>query len=665
MLVCSPHQQQLLLPSLQYSVSIRRRRNCSTKTNLLYFFVPNTTPHRKPFLLHSSSLLNQSAQVSDNDNNRGSNQQILREHNARTRALLLRHLSDEQSTTRDDVEEAQTIPEPLQEEEDKMTEEEKVNLMEMSLVKRRSPQFAGSIYLQSRVGPEGRNSPPPLNRLFRRGAIDIDDDKMLMRALEIRRKVTVEIFKEAMRAGRFRITFSTNLVSRLPDFIDHIMIQAASLKRLPEFSHSTFNIRAKTVIHNSNVIPLIRCLKQNSLKYPQIGKLICMSCENLELIRQKIEWLKTIHVKGEFLGVTLEKAGGNILQRSIQELDEVVCYLESNGVRREWMGSVVSRCPPLLGYPMEEMKARVNFYLDMGMDKKDFGTMVFDYPKALSFFTLEDMNSKVQYLREFGLSNEDVGRLLAFKPHLMGCSIEERWKPLVKYLYYLGVRRDGMRRILTLKPMVFCVDLETTIAPKVRFLQDIGVREEAIGNMLVKFPPLLTYSLYKKIRPVVIFLIAKAGVTKEDIGKVIALGPELLGCSIVNKLEINVKYFLSLGIPLHLLGEMIADFPMLLRYSLDVLRPKYSYLRRTMVRPLQDLIEFPRFFSYSLDGRIIPRHKVLVENRINFKLRYMLASSDEEFNQRVVAAVERRRKFECGVNNDSAPDFHATNCSTE
>lgn len=86
----------------------------------------------------------------------------------------------------------------------------------------------------------------------------------------------------------------------------------------------------------------------------------------------------------------------------------------------------------------------------------------------------------------------------------------------------------------------------------------------------------------------------KAGVTQKDIGKVIALDPQLVGCHIIQKLEINVKYFLSLGIHLQSLGKMVADFPMLLRYNLDVLRPKYRYLRRIMVRPLQDLIEFPR-----------------------------------------------------------------------
>ncbi|KAG0450973.1 hypothetical protein HPP92_026667 [Vanilla planifolia] len=297
---------------------------------------------------------------------------------------------------------------------------------------------------------------------------------------------------------------------------------------------------------------------------------------------------------------------------------------------------------------MTEVESRVKFYMHMGMDEKDFGTMVFDYPKALGFFTLEEMNSKVNYLKEFGLSSEDVGRLLAYKPELMGCSIEERLKPLVKYLYYLGVCRDGMKRVLVTKPAIFCVDLEKTIAPKVRFLQDIGIRQEDVGNVIAKFPSILTYSLYKKIRPVVIFLLTAAGVTKDNIAKVIASDPELIGCSITTKLDVNVKYFLSLGIRQHTLGEMITDFPMLLRYNLDILRPKYRYLRRTMVRPLRDLIEFPRFFSYSLDGRIVPRHKILVENRLNFKLRYMLSCSNEEFSQRVEEAVENRRRFESG-----------------
>ncbi|MBA0782549.1 hypothetical protein Gotri_000415, partial [Gossypium trilobum] len=527
--------------------------------------------------------------------------------------------------------------------------QEKQNILEMSLVTKRGPQFPGSIYA---------NSLPSLQSVIQTQNEDDEDDEevMIRRALDIRRKVTAEVFKAAMKKGKFGITYSTNLVNRLPDFIDHVMIEAAALKRSPEFKDSTFNLRAKLVIDHSNVVPLIRWLKHNNLSYPKIAKLICMSKGNLDSIRRLVEWLKTVYVKGEFLGATLLKSGDDILHRRLEELDEIIDYLESNGVRRDWIGFVISRCPRLLSYSMEEVKTRVDFYLNMGMNENDFGTMVFDYPGVLGYFTLEEMNQKVNYLKEFGLSTEDVGKLLAFRPQLMGCSIEERWKPLVKYLYYLGISRDGMRRMLTIKPMIFCFNFETTIAPKVQFFRDIGVREDAIGNMLVKFPPLLTYSLHKKIRPVVIYLMTKAGVTEKDIGKVIALGPELLGCNIAKTLEVNVKYFLSLGIRVRQLGEMIGDFPKLLRYKVDLLYPKYRYLRRTMVRPLQDVIEFPRFFSYSLEERIIPRHKIMVENRVNFKLRYMLACTDEEFNQRVADKVERRQRFESGRMDDAVSD---------
>ncbi|PKA47488.1 hypothetical protein AXF42_Ash020658 [Apostasia shenzhenica] len=491
---------------------------------------------------------------------------------------------------------------------------------EASLATKRIPRFPGSI-----------DFPKADAFLAHQGLVrDLsNDDRALKQALEVRRGVAAEILKVSLTAGRIGKNYAANLVSCLPGFVDQVVIEAAAMKALPEFSHLTFNARAKNFIQRSGVVDLVKWLKHNYLTYPQIGKVICLCSSNVEPVRRMAEWLKRIHVKGRYLGYVLVKAS-TILVSSIQTLEEIVDYLEEKGVRKDWMGFVVRRCPQILTLSMAELESRVNFYMHMGMDEKDFGTMVYDFPKALGFFSMEEMNSKVNYLKEFGLSTEDVGRLLAYKPQLMARSIEEHWKPLVKYLYYLGVRLDGMKRILMVKPAIFCVDLEVTIAPKVRFLQDIGVRQEDIGSAIAKFPPLLTYSLYKKIR---------AGVTRENIAKVIAFDPQLLGCSIIKKLDVNVKYFLSLGIRLHVLGEMVADFPMLLRYNLDILRPKYRYLRRTMVRPLQDLIEFPR---------IIPRHQILMENRLNFKLRYMLSGSDEEFNQRVLNAVENRRRFESG-----------------
>ncbi|KAL2927462.1 Transcription termination factor MTERF2 chloroplastic [Bienertia sinuspersici] len=570
----------------------------STSTIFLHFSTHHNHHSTTSFI--SCSSTSESPKIPSNLN--PNSQQILRTHNSKSSSYLLNN-------------QQQWLP---QNDDVSLSEEEKARILELTLIRRQTPQFPGSIYARP---PHGNDlSLPPLNTLLREN--QNDESEMLMRAIEIRRNVTLEIFLDVMiKKGKFGITYSKNMGSKLGEFLDLVMIEAAAMKKLPEFSTLSFNARARKFIEESHIVPLIRWLKHHALSYPQIGRMICISKGDVQLIREQVEWLKSIHVKGRYIGIVFTRVGETILRRSVEEMDEIVEYLESKGVRRDWMGYVISRCAELLAFSMEEVKTRVSFYMDMGMNEHDFGTMV-------------------NYIKDFGLDEEGVGRLLAFKPQLMVCDIEERWKPLLKFLYYLGINRDGMRRMLVIKPMVFCVDLESTIVPKVRFLQDLGIKEDAIGRMLVKFPPLLTYSLYKKIRPVVVFLLTKAGVTQKNIAKVVALAPELLGCSIAHKLDGNVKYYLSLGISLRQLGEMIADFPMLLRYNVDLLRPKYRYLRRTMVRPLRDLIEFPR---------IITRHKVMLENRVNFKLRYMLASTDEEFRQRVQEAVERRQRFESGT----------------
>ena len=170
-------------------------------------------------------------------------------------AILLRHLSQDPISTPQHHE--HSIPDEDEEEEEEEEEEEKLKLLQLSLATKRTPQFPGSIYAQSPSDPDVHSSLPPLRTLLHAKPED-NEEKIIMRALEIRRKVTAEIFKEAMRKGKFGITYATNLANRLGPFIDYVMVEAAAMKRFPEFSESTFNFRAKTVIQDSNVVPLIR-----------------------------------------------------------------------------------------------------------------------------------------------------------------------------------------------------------------------------------------------------------------------------------------------------------------------------------------------------------------------------------------------------------------------
>ncbi|VFQ65826.1 unnamed protein product [Cuscuta campestris] len=304
--------------------------------------------------------------------------------------------------------------------------EDEMELVEFSLM-RRTPQFAGSI-----VDVNASSSPV---RTLIDDQSGNDEEGMLIKALEIRRRVTTEIFMEEMTKGKFGISYSRNLVSKLSDYIDHVMIQAASMKKMPKFWQSSFNSRVRAFIDDSEVVPMIRWLKQNSLSFPQIGNLICKSRGDVMYIRRLVEWLNSVQVEGRFIGVVMLRSGENVFSRSFDDLDESIEYLEKSGVRRDCIGYVIRRCPTILSFSMEELKTRVEFYLNLGMCKKDFGTMVFDCPKALGYLSMEETNQKVAYLKEFGLSSEDVGRLIASKPHLMGCSIEEKWKPLINFLH--------------------------------------------------------------------------------------------------------------------------------------------------------------------------------------------------------------------------------------
>ena len=182
---------------------------------------------------------------------------IRRRHNARSLSLFTRH-NQNLKQNKNLNESQETFVPPRHDDDDRS------KLLELSLVTRRTPQFPGSIYAQSASDPDIASSLPSLRKFL---GSDGDEDEgegesereMIAKALEIRRKVTKEIIKESLvRKGKFGITYATNVTDRLGEFVDHVMIEAAALKRLPEYSETRFNIRARTVIEDSNFVPLVR-----------------------------------------------------------------------------------------------------------------------------------------------------------------------------------------------------------------------------------------------------------------------------------------------------------------------------------------------------------------------------------------------------------------------
>lgn len=64
--------------------------------------------------------------------------------------------------------------------------------------------------------------------------------------------------------------------------------------------------------------------------------------------------------------------------------------------------------------------------------------------------------------------------------------------------------------------------------------------------------------------------------------------------------------------------------------------PKVDYFLTEMKGEVAELKRFPQYFSFSLERKIKPRHRLLVEHGLSVPLSRMLKISDGEFNARLL-----------------------------
>lgn len=94
----------------------------------------------------------------------------------------------------------------------------------------------------------------------------------------------------------------------------------------------------------------------------------------------------------------------------------------------------------------------------------------------------------------------------------------------------------------------------------------------------------------------------------------------------------RIKYLMEMGLSKRDIAFMVRRFSPLLGYSIDeVFRPKLAFLLNTMEKSLQDVVAYPRYFSYSLEKKIKPRFWVLKGRNIECSLEEMLGKNDDEF----------------------------------
>jgi mTERF domain-containing protein, mitochondrial len=108
-----------------------------------------------------------------------------------------------------------------------------------------------------------------------------------------------------------------------------------------------------------------------------------------------------------------------------------------------------------------------------------------------------------------------------------------------------------------------------------------------------------------------------------------------------NTLIPKLQFLLSIGFSHKEVEFLVSRKPDLLTSSIEnSIKPKAEYFFREIKGGLEELREFPHYFTYCLERRIKPRHRELVKKGIEMPVGVMLTSMEIEF-RKLVAQLEK------------------------
>ncbi|KAJ7549953.1 hypothetical protein O6H91_07G076000 [Diphasiastrum complanatum] len=276
-----------------------------------------------------------------------------------------------------------------------------------------------------------------------------------------------------------------------------------------------------------------------------------------------------------------------------EDLQHTLSLFEKVGVRARDLGKMVVKYPWLLSQSVENnCEGVVDFLTSIKVPKGQIDKAITKYPLLLGSSS-DILLRMVRRLNDLGVKSKRLGRVIAFSPQLLVRSPQE-FNEVIVFLEKFGILLTEMGGLIKKSPEVFASNIEKTLQVKTSFLQELGLSEERVSHVLQSYPEVLSMS--------------------------------------VASLKQRTDYLLSAGLSDKDVAFMVGGFPQILGYTVEaVFKPKLDFLVKDMGRSVNEVVSYPRYFSYSLEKRIKPRARVLENRKLNCDLKMMLALNDDQF----------------------------------
>lgn len=202
------------------------------------------------------------------------------------------------------------------------------------------------------------------------------------------------------------------------------------------------------------------------------------------------------------------------------------------------------------------------YRMTAGVEPSSMGKLFRRHPQLLK--NRHNFEMKTKFLLNLGLEQKDLGKVIYNAPQLLGLSVEENMVPTVKFLSSLGIEGPALLRVLKTKPMILAYSVEAKLQPNVKFLESLQIQPEDIGKLVTRHPQLLTLSIEKNLEPTVSYFL-ELGFTKKDLADMIKRLPSLLGFSVKTVLEPKYRYLVN---AMKRSRQELVQFPQFFSYSL-------------------------------------------------------------------------------------------------
>lgn len=313
----------------------------------------------------------------------------------------------------------------------------------------------------------------------------------------------------------------------------------------------------------------------------------------------------------------------------------VLSYLEKLGLPRPRLADFVRSYPQVLhASVVVELVPVVRFLRGLDVDRHDVPYVLSRYPELLGFKLEGTMSTSVAYLVSIGVSPRDIGPMVTQFPYLLGMRVGTTIKPMVDFLLGLGVPPKVLARMLEKRTYVLGYNLEETVKPNVDVLLSFGVRRETLPAVVLQFPQVLGLPLKAKLSTQQFFFGLKLKVDPEGFARAIERLPQIVSLN-QNLMLKPVEFFRARGISEGDVARMVVKCPQLLLLRVDLLKNSFYFFKSEMKRGIEELVEFPEYFTYSLESRVKPRYKLLAEKGIRCGLGWFLNCSDQRFEERL------------------------------